>query len=149
MTENENGKVRLLSYSRDQKEPELKPIVLKLKKKKKNADSEDGGKEKYTPWLEDIQRFEGNAVRIAQKTTRALSKGMETYERERQQSAKAKKDGAIEDFVHNSAKATSASLKEASDLPIDFAESMNMGSYNKRLRQSLRQASKLVRTWRL
>ena len=103
----------------------------------------------YSEGLEDVQVLEGNMVHIAQRAAKAASKGIDTYEQERQRSAKEKTDGAIEDFFNNSAKATSAYLKEASDIPLDVVESMNTESYRKRLRKNLRRTSKLIRLFRI
>jgi hypothetical protein len=88
-------------------------------------------------------------IHIAQRAARAASKGLDTYEEERQRSAKEKTDGAIEDFFNNSAKAISASMKEASDIPVDIVESINTESYRKRLRKNLRRTSKLIRLFRI
>jgi hypothetical protein len=150
MTEDENNQVRLIRHSRGQKQPELQPIVLEYKKRKKKAkDAAEETKAKYSKGLEDIQSLEGDVVRVAQRATKALSKGVDTYEHERQQSSKEKTDGAIEDFFHNSAAAASAFMKEASEIPVDVAESLNKKSYRKRLRRGLRRASKIIRTWRI
>ncbi len=150
MTEDENNKVRLLRLSRGKSQPELQPIVLEYKKRgKKSKNDGEGAKVKYSKGLEDVQRLEGDVVRIAQKATKALSKGIDTYEREREQSSKDKTDGAIEDYFQNSAKAASTYLKEASDIPVDLVESVNKTSYRKRLRRSLRRASKIIRMWRI
>jgi hypothetical protein len=140
--------VLVLRRSQGKLQSNLQPIVLEYKernkgKKKKNTDDEP--KERYSEGLEDVQRLEGNAVRIAQRSARAVSKGLDTYDQERRRSAKEKKDGAVEDFVHNSAKAASVSMKEASEIPVDIAEALNATSYRKRLRDSLHQASRVIR----
>ena len=64
-------------------------------------------------------------------------------------SAKEKTDGAIEDFFNNSAKATSAYLKEASEIPVDIVEAIDTESYRKRMRRNLRRASKFMRLFRM
>jgi hypothetical protein len=149
MSEEEKAKTRLLRRTGNNlSSDDIRPIVVDYKKRKKKGKNGRQGK-KYSPGLEDIQRLEGNAVKIANRATRALSKGIETYDEERKRSAKEKKDGAVEDFVHNSAKAASATLKEASDLPIDLAEAVNMKSYRKRMRTGLRRTSRILRTWRI
>ena len=150
MSEDEKSNVGLLDRSGSEPGSALKPIVLKFKKSKKKDKSVDAErKEKYSRGLEDIQRLEGNVVRISQKATKALSKGMDVYERERQQSAKEKTDGVIKDFIHNTARAGSAYLKEAADIPLDLAEAVSPRSYRKRLRRNLRRASKFIRLWRI
>ena len=150
MSESKDNKPRVLRRTGGKLQSDMKPIVLEYKgrKKKSEAKAEDG-QEKYSEGLEDVQVLEGNMVRIAQRAAKAASKGLDTYEHERQKSAKEKTDGAIEDFFNNSAKATSAYLKEASDIPVDLVESMNTESYRKRLRKNLRRSSKLIRLFRI
>jgi len=151
MSESQNNKPRVLRRSGGKLQPDIKPIVLDFKERKKKSESttEEESQEKYTEGLEDVQVLEGDAMRIAQRAVKALSKGIDTYEHERQKSAKEKTDGAIEDFFHNSAKATSAYLKEASEIPVDMVEAVNKESYRKRLRKGLRRASKLIRLFRI
>ena len=132
----------------------VRPIVLEYKKIKKKKDQvgiedKNEGKEKYSKGLEDIQRLEGDMVHISQKAAKALSKGIDVYEKERYKSAKEKTNGAIKDFINNSAKATSTYLKEASDIPVDLAESISTSSYRKRLRKNLRRVSGFLRVWRI
>jgi hypothetical protein len=150
MSEVDTNKVQTYDRERDKSQATQEPIVIRYKKPRKKRDSRSGdGKAKYTPGLKDVQVLEGNLMKVAQKATRALSKGVDTYEQERQKSAKEKTDGAIDDFFYNSAKATSAYLKEASDIPVDLIESVNKTPMRKRLRKRLRRTSKAIRMWRL
>ena len=150
MSESNSDKPRVLRRTHGKLQSDIKPIVLEYKghKKKSKTQAEDG-QEKFSAGLEDVQVLEGDVMRVAQRSARAFSKGLDTYEHERQKSAKEKTDGAIEDFFHNSAKAASASLKEVSEIPIDLAESLNKESYRKRLRENLRRSSKLIRLFRI
>jgi hypothetical protein len=151
MTENESKNQMVFRHVSGDLQPDMRPIVIDYKKKsKKKGGSQDGeGKEKYSPGLKDVQRLEVDAIKMAQKTSKALSKGLETYDQERSKSAKKRKDGAMDDFLYNSAKATSAYVKETSDIPIDLMESVNRMSIGKRLRKNLRRTSKTLRMWRL
>lgn len=150
MSESKDIKPRVLKRVGGKLQSDMKPIVLEYKSHKKNSKAEpEDGEEKYSDGLEDVQVLEGNMVRIAQRTAKAASKGLDTYERERQKSAKEKTDGAIEDFFNNSAKATSAYLKEASDIPVDVVESINTESARKRLRKNLKRTSRLMRLFRI
>ncbi len=150
MSDSDTKKARLLHRTSGGLKPEVKPIVLEYKKEKKSEDGETNGQAKYSKGLKDIQTLEGDVLRVSQKAAKAFSKGIDTYQEERQKSAEEKTDGAIEDFIHNSAKAMSASLKEASDIPVDIADSItNTGSYRKRLRQNLRDVSEVIGFWRL
>jgi hypothetical protein len=151
MNQDEKSTGNIFDHSEDQSESATRPIVLKLKKGgKKSKKNESGEKKvKYSRGLKDIQKFEGNMVGIARKATSALSKGVEVYDVEREKSSREKTDGAIEDFIHNTAKASSASLKEAADIPVDIAEAISPISYRKRLRRNLRRATKTIRLWRI
>ena len=150
MNEAEEKKQAGLHLYRGKLQSEIQPIVVEYKKrKKKKRTIEDKPEEKYSRGLEDIQRFEGNLLRLTKRSANALSKGLDTYERERKLSAKAKKDGAMENFVDNSAKAASTSMKEISEIPKDIAESLNVKSPRKRMRKSLHRTSKIIRLFRI
>lgn len=150
MSESKTDKPRVLHRTGGKLQAEMKPIILEYKgRKKKSKPKAEEGQAKYSEGLEDVQVLEGNMIRIAQRAAKAASKGLDTYEQERQRSAKEKTDGAIEDFFNNSAKATSAYLKEASDIPVDVVESLNTESYRKRMRKNLRRASKFIRLFRI
>ena len=151
MSESNTDKPRVLRRTGGKLQSDIKPIVLESKRrKKKNKETKaEDGREQYTDGLEDVQILEGNIVHVAQRVAKATSSGLDTYEHERQKSAKEKTDGAIEDFFNNSAKATSVFLKEASDIPVDLVESINTESYRKRLRKTLRRSSKLMRLFRI
>jgi hypothetical protein len=147
----EEPKVRVMRRTSSGLKPEVKPIVLEYKRDKEDKTTQDTkSKAKYSKGLEDIQTLESEVLRVSQKAAKAFSKGIDTYQAEREKSAEEKTDGAIEDFVHNSAKAMSASLKEASDIPVDIAESLNKSSsYRKQLRKALKETSKAISFWRL
>lgn len=153
MTTSDTPKARVLRRSGGKLEADVKvkPIVLEYKRADDDDDVETvkKGKARYSKGLEDIQTMEADVLRVSQRAAKAFSKGIDTYQTERQKSAEEKTDGAIEDFVHNSAKAMSTSLKEASDIPMDIAESIDTASYHKRLRQSLKDASKIINFWRI
>jgi len=150
MNDSQNDKPRVYRRIHGKLQADMKPIVLEYKGRKKKTETKaEDSQEEYSEGLEDIQVMEGDVVRVAQRFAKAASKGIDTYEKERQRSAKEKTDGAIEDFFNNSAKATSAYLKEASEIPVDVAESMNTESYRKRLRKNLRRSSRLIRLFRI
>jgi hypothetical protein len=139
-----------LRLHRGKLQSEMRQIVLEYKKgKKRKKVIEDEPKEKYSRDLEDIQQFEGNLLRLTKRSANALSKGLDTYERERKRSTKAKRDGAIEDFVDNSAKAANTYMKEVSEIPIDIAESLKIKPVRKRMRKNLRWAFGLIRLFRI
>lgn len=126
-----------------------RPIVLEYHPHKKSKTRKEENGEKYSDGLEDVQRAEADIIRVARRASKAATVGLDTYERERSRSAGEKKDGAIEDFPHNSAKAMSEALKEASEIPLDVAESMSTKDYRKRLRDNLKLASKTLRIFRI
>jgi hypothetical protein len=145
----ESNKPRFYRRSGGQlKTGSLEPIVLEYQSRKKKGKSEEEG-EKYSKGLEDVQQAETDLIRVARRASKAVAKGLETYDQERSRSAEEKKDGAIEDFPHNAAKAASETLKEASEIPVDMADSMSTKNYRKRLRQNLKSVSKALRLFRI
>jgi hypothetical protein len=150
MSEAKHPKVIVLRRTRDGLQSDVQPIVIEYKKRrKKNRRDDEDDEERYSEGLEEVQRLEGNLVRVAKRSANAFSKGIDTYERERDRSAKEKKDGALEDFIDNSAKAASVSMKEASEIPMDIAEVLGDRSYRKRTRKSLRRVSGAIRLFRI
>lgn len=148
MSAEDDKNVSVLPPSGDELLLVPKPIVLDYKKwKKKGETKAKDSKPKYSKGLKEIQLLEGDTVHVAQTAARALSKSIDVYNQERQQSAKKKTDGAIEDLIHNSAKATSTYLKEASDIPVDLADSLSRLSFRKNLRKRLRRTSKRILKW--
>jgi hypothetical protein len=149
MSEVKTPKVLVLRRTREGLESRMRPIVIDYKKRRKNKQPIE--EERYSEGLEGVQRLEGNLVRVAKRSVHAVSKGVDTYEQERNRSAKEKKDGAIEDFVDNSAKATSTFMKEASEIPVDIAEALSgRGTASrKRTRKGLRRLSGTIRLFRI
>jgi hypothetical protein len=132
-------------------EPGLRPIVLEFQsRREKPAKSKREPKaEKYSRSLADIQQAEADLLSVMRRATRAIALGVDTYERERAKSAKMKIDGAIEDFPHNSAKALSETLKEASEIPVDVVDAVTTQNYRRRLHRNLRNISKVLRVFRM
>jgi predicted nucleic acid-binding Zn-ribbon protein len=119
-----------------------KPIVLEYKSKKKK-------KRRYSKGLEDVQEVEAGLSRAIRKATSAIAEGTATYDKARRKSARQKKDGAIRDFIPNMGEALSESLREASDIPADVADTLNTKSNRRRLRRRIRDVSDALDTWRL
>ena len=71
------------------------PIVLEKKKKRIK---------RYSRGLEDIQIVERHMTRATRRAVRSIEKGLSTYQRSRNTSARKIRDGAIVDFVPNVAK---------------------------------------------
>ena len=142
-------KPRLFHRVRGDLKRGLEPIVIEYESDDEDDATVREDSEQYSEGLEDVQQLEADLVRVARRASNAVSKGIETYDDERSRSAKEKKDGAIEDFPHNSAKALSESLKEASEIPLDVADAITTKNYRKRLRRSLKRVSKTLRTYRI
>ena len=151
MGDTDKPSVRVFKRTGGVLKSEVRPIVLNYKnrKKRKKPGIENEGSERYSAGFEDIQRLEKDAIQIARRSARAISKGLDSYDQERDKSARSKKDGAIEDFVYNSGTAVSTTLKEMSGIPLDIAESINTKNYRSRLRKNLKRTSRFIRLFRL
>jgi hypothetical protein len=122
---------------------EDKPIVLNLKKEKKKK-----SKRRYSKGLEEVQEMERHLTRSMHRVARATEKGIASYRKRSQKSAEEKKDGAIKDFIPNSGRAISLTLKEISPLPDDLAKVMDTERNRRRLRRQLRALSRTLERWR-
>ena len=141
----------VLQWREGELEADAGPIVLEYrsgKKKKKKAGVDGKGRRNYSRGLKDVQEVEGDMVKIARKATRSVAKAIETYEKERTRSADEKKDGAIEDFPQNAAKAMSEAMKEASDIPVDVVDALTTRNLRKQLRRNLKRTSRALKVFR-
>jgi transketolase len=120
-----------------------RPIVLEYKKKKNRKNK------RYSAGLGDAQRLEEGMSKATRRLAQAVARGTDTYHKERQKSARRKRDGAIRDFVPNMAEGISTSLREASSVPADLARSTNTKGTRRLLRRQLRLVSDSLKVWRL
>jgi hypothetical protein len=142
-------KPRIYHRSTSNTQAGLRPIVLEYRAKDDTSTTRRRSGERYSEDLEDVQRTEADLVRVMRRATRAVSHGVDTYDRERSRSAQEKTDGAVEDFPHNYAKAVSETIKEASELPLDVADALAPRNYGRRARRTLKQVSRTLRLFRL
>jgi hypothetical protein len=118
------------------------PIVLSLKKKRKRA-------RRYSKEFKDVQRIERHVTRASHRLARAVESGTADYRKNRNKSARKKKDGALRDFVTNSGLAMSRTLKDASQVPYDVSRAFDSKRSQRQLRNQLRRISRTLRRWRL
>ena len=145
------SKPRVYRRSHGHLEAGLRPIVLEMpsRREKRAKTKKEPKAERYTRGLADIQQAEADLLSVMRRATRAIAHGVDTYEREREKSAAMKIDGAIEDFPHNSAKALSETIKEASEIPVDVADAITTQNYRRQLRRNLKNVSKVLRVFRM
>jgi len=118
----------------------LKPIVIKSGKKKKF---------KYTRGLGDFQKTSRRASKVAGKMARASAKGIETFRKASDKSARKKRDGALRDFGLNAAKGVSKSLRVASSTPYDIAKAFDRRSSRRLIRRQIKTAARMARLMRM
>src|SRR6266567_4085268 len=90
------------------------PPLVVVKKKKKNK------KIKYSRGLKDLQKSGRSLTKISARLARANARGMETYLKASDNSARKKRDGAMRDFGVNAAKGLGKSLRLSSRVPVDI-----------------------------
>jgi len=95
-----------------------------------------GGKKKrkYSRGWKDPQILERDVSKSANRLARAAADGLGRYRRERDRSARRKKNGAIKDFVRNVGRGTERALRRGSKVPSDLTRRAT----SKRLRRTLR-----------
>lgn len=117
--------------------------VVKLTKKKKNK------KIKYSRGLKDLQQSGRSLTRISARVARASAKGMETYLKASDKSARKKRDGAMLDFGENVARGASKTIRLSSRVPIDIARALTPASTRKRMRRQLKASARVARAFRI
>jgi len=94
----------------------VKPIVVKLKGKKK--------KRKYSGSLKPMQKGMRTSTKASDKFLNALSAGLTKYRKRQDRSSRKKKDGALKDWVRNTASGLGTTLRKSSKVPSIWAKSM-------------------------
>jgi hypothetical protein len=125
----------------DYEEGPRSPIIFTLKRNKKR-------KRRYSRGLRDLQQMERRLTRSARRMSRSADKGMASYWKRREKSARKKRDGALRDFIPNSGWAMSRAMREASPLPYDLARAMSTRGTRRWLNRQVRMASRQWRAWR-
>jgi len=102
-------------------------------------------KRKYSRGLKDLQQLQRTVSRTSTRVARAVAKGMATYRKRSNKSARKKRDGALRDFGVNFAAGLSKTMQILSAVPSDLAAGLNTKRTRKRLRRQLRATSRLMR----
>jgi len=117
--------------------PTEAPIVVEVERKRR--------KRRYTRGARDVQTTNRGFVKASRRLVRAVARGMSTYLKESNKSARKKRDGAMRDFNLNVADAIGTSLREASGITADLARSLNTRGWRRSMRRSLKASARLNR----
>jgi hypothetical protein len=121
---------------------DMRPIVINIKKKKKN-------KKRYSRGLKDLQQTGRGFTKISSRIARSVYKGMQQFRKASDKSASKKRDGALRDLMLNMGKASSKSLRISSRVPLDIAKTLNQRSGRRIFRRQLSLMSRMNRRFRL
>jgi len=102
---------------------------------KKRRNKKYGGSSRTSRRLTDI---ESRATKSLHRVTRAVNKGVEIYIEKRDASERKRRDGAIVDFLVNSATGVSESLSQSAPVLIDLAELFTTNRRRKQIRKLVR-----------
>jgi X-X-X-Leu-X-X-Gly heptad repeat protein len=91
-----------------------RPIVYKRRKS-------GGRKRKYSRGMKDPQKLERGFVGAVERLARGVTDGLSEYRKERNRSARRKRDGAIRDAVRNVSRGLRDGLTTAAKAPTDFS----------------------------
>jgi len=117
--------------------PSEAPIVVEVERKRR--------KRRYTRGVHDVQTTNRGFVKASRRLVRAVARGMSTYLKESDKSARKKRDGAMRDFNLNVADAIGTSLRQASGITADLARSLNTRGWRRSMRRSLKASARLNR----
>jgi hypothetical protein len=102
-------------------------------------------KKRYSRGLRDLQTTNRGMARASRRLVRAVERGIGTYLKESNRSARKKRDGAVRYFGLNSADAFGRSLREMSDIPADLARTFDTRGWRRMTRRSLKASARLNR----
>lgn len=91
-----------------------RPVVYERTRRKSRK------KKKYSKGLKEVQQFEVDATRSADRVADAVADGISRYRRERDKSARKRRDGAIKDAVRNLGRGLSEALDTGARAPADL-----------------------------
>jgi hypothetical protein len=113
------------------------PIVVRVDKKRR--------KKRYTRGLRDIQTTNRGFTRVSRRLVRAVARGMTTYLKESNKSARKKRDGAWRDYGFNVSDAIATSLREASGIPRDLVRTASTKRWRRAVRRSMKATARFNR----
>ena len=92
---------------------------------------------KYTRGLKQVQKLERGLSTASQRASRAMEKGLKTYRKRRNKSARKKRDGALRDALQNWSIGLGRALRVGSDAPYDVTRELNTSRFTRRLRDTV------------
>ena len=95
-------------------------------------------KKRYSRNLRGVQGLERGIARSLETVSEGVARMYKVYNKEREKSARKKKDGALRDGLENWAKAMSKGLRVAGDAPYNFVKAVNKGGGSKQVRKTIR-----------
>ena len=113
------------------------PLVVQVDKKRR--------KKRYSRGLRDIQTTNRGFVKSSRRLMRAVTRGMSTYLKESNKSARKKRDGAWRDFGFNVSDAIGTSLREVSGIPRDLVRTVSTRRWRRAMRRSLKATARVNR----
>lgn len=121
--------------SKTQDEPEVQPVIVVSvddgykKRKKKRGSSRN---------LRRLDDIEFRASKSLHRVTKAVNRGVETYLDKRDASERKRQDGAIVDFVVNSATGASQAVSDSAPVLIDLAKAFTTNRRRRQIRRLVR-----------
>jgi hypothetical protein len=117
--------------------PTATPLVVRVEKKRR--------KKRYSRGLRDVQTTNRGFLKASRRLVRAVTRGMTTYLKESNKSARKKRDGALRDYGFNVSDAIGTSLTEVSGIPRDLVRSVSTRRWRRAMRRSLKATARLNR----
>jgi hypothetical protein len=115
------------------------PLVIDVEVTRKKR------KKRYTRGLRDLQTTNRGMARASRRLVRAVARGISTYIKESDKSARKKRDGALRDAGLNMADALGTSLREISGIPRDVAKTLSTKGWRKATRRTLKASARFNR----
>ena len=113
------------------------PLVVQVDKNRR--------KKRYSRGLRDLQISNRGLARASRRLVKAVERGMRTYLKESNKSARKKSDGALRDMGLNMSDAIGSGLRELSGIPRDVARTLSTRSWRRSMRRSMKATARFNR----
>jgi hypothetical protein len=95
------------------------------------------------PRLGELDRAERQFFKAADRSTKAASRGMQSYDKARKKSARRERDGAIIDVIPNIARGGAVTAAKLAPVPLDLLRAGFTPSVRKASRRTVRAAARM------
>lgn len=119
------------------RDSEPRRVILMKVEQPQDQEPRDEGRAKRSSGLGVAHLAESTATRMARRGVKVLDRTVSEYRRARRESVEQERDGALARLPHNLARASTAGLREAAEIPVDISRSLDRKTTRRATRRAL------------